>query len=100
MKADVVQHGAMTPESERIGTDEQVLVVREAVHRIAGADAHVASVVMYAHDGRRKFAPRLAIPGSGERRIQLQLVVRDLNPADTRCLKTHGRSWDECRNAA
>ena len=49
-------------EVERVLADEVALVVGEAVHRVAGADADVAGVVVDPHDRRREVGARAAGP--------------------------------------
>ena len=50
--------------------DEVALVVGEAVHRVAGADADVTGVVVDPHDRRRELRARLRVPRRRERRIE------------------------------
>src|SRR5262249_52104383 len=82
VEADVGEHRGVTLEVERVLAQEVLLVVGEAVHGIARADAHPPRVVEHPHDRRRKVGARTRIPCRGKRRIQGESVMADLDAAD------------------
>ena len=72
----------MAVEVERILADEVAREVDKAVHRVAGADADPALVVVDAHDRAGEEFARHGVPRRGERWVQRQLMVRDLDAGD------------------
>ena len=70
VELDVGEHRRVAVEVERVLADEVALEVGEAVHRVAGADADVAGVVVDPHDRRREVGARPRVPRRGERWIE------------------------------
>ncbi len=82
MELDVGEHRRVAIEVERVLADEVALEVGEAVHRVAGADADVTGVVVDLHDRCRELRARPRVPRRGERWIERELVVADLDAGD------------------
>ena len=82
MELDVGEHRRVAIEVERVLADEVALEVGEAVHRVAGADADVTGIVVDLHDRRRELGARPRVPRRGERWIERELVVADVDAGD------------------
>src|SRR5437868_11203541 len=72
----------MALEIERILADEQLLVIGEAIQRVAAADAHATGIVEDADDRRRETRAAARIPRRAQRRIEPELMMRDRDPGD------------------
>ena len=70
VEVDRLEDANVVRDRERVPADEQVLEVREPVHRVAGADAHDALVGLDADDRRRERSSRNRVPRRVEGRIQ------------------------------
>ena len=72
----------MAAERTRILADEQVLVARQAWHGIAGTHAFQAFIGGDPDQINQEAASRNRVPGSVERRVEVDRVVRQLDVSD------------------
>ena len=82
VEVDVGEHCRVAIEVERVLADEVALEVGEAVHRVAGADADVAGVVVDLHDRRREPGARARVPRGRKWWVEREFVVADVDAGD------------------
>ena len=74
----------MTVNIQGVLADEISLVVGKAVHRIARAHTTAPLIIEHSHDRCRELRSWAGVPRRRKRRIEGQLMVRDLDSSD-RC---------------
>ena len=82
VEGDRLERPDVARDAQRVLAEEQVLVRREAVHRVARADARDALVGLDPDERRRERRPRDGVPGREERRVERSLEPRDADPGD------------------
>src|SRR5690242_8361094 len=82
VKCEGSKHITVPLDLANLLSDEQVLELFKAVHRIARPVAHHSRVGMHLDKGSRKARSHLVIPGGAERRLQGNRKVPNANVRD------------------